>query len=436
MSNSNAQSPPSHAPEAPSPTESLHEKLRRIRERELRLFHHAQPVLVESLLLAAQRNPPTLLEYSLSAGNILSLTQFDKKRKWLCEWGPARIDETHRQSCLTAPLCTRMYIYAYFDELIMQPDSEPLDISGEEILELLKDPGQRFDRIMLTVYDGEIFQFLHLHPCEELRLMFTGKTLSRADVENIAKCTSLRVFEMGRNTISSEDMSILTKLPNLQEFVYNGMKEAYPVFKALMQLPQCTTIQINSWGRRNDNIPTYPFQECELAEILAYITERKDTTRNLCLTDNIGPIVSAALGQCTGIESIMISGYEPPEDYSNLLLISPLLHKTVQHFCMKENAAVLHYLPAFTNLRSIEIHYTEGSADDIVPVLLANADHLLSLTLWDCHHVGDALLEGIAKCKRLLNVFIGDSGVTAEAIRKYRAAKRPNWQVLLYEERY
>ena len=432
---SSAQIPQLHGPVTPSPTESLQEQCRRITERELRLIHHAQPVLIESLLLAAQQDPPTLLEYSLSMGNILSLAQFDKKKKWLCEWGPLRIDETHRLSSFTAPVCT----LKYFDELAIQPESESRDSDGEEILELLKDPGQRFDRITLTEYDPETFKFLHLHPCEELRLKFDEipeVKISRADVENIAKCTSLRVFDMGWNTISLEDVPLLLKLPNLQELFLDDMGEAYPIFKALMQFPQRRTIQINSSGRRNDYIPTYPFQDCELAEVLAYITERKDTTRNLYLSDAIGPIVSATLGQCTGIEIIMIRGYnERPEDYSYLLLISPLLHKTVQHFYMKETD-ILHYLPAFTNLRSIEIHSSEESADDIAPVLLANADHLLSLTVWDCRHVGDALLEGIARCKRLLSVFIGESGVTAAAIKKYRAAKRPNWQVLVYEERW
>ena len=430
MSSSSAQIQSIHAPEAPSPTESLQEQCRRITERELRLIHHAQPVLVESLLLAAERDPPTLLEYSLSVGNILSLTQFDKKKKWLCKWGSMRIDETSRLSSFTAPVCT----LKYFDELAIHSESESRDIDDEGILELLKDPRQRFDRITLTEYDPEILKLLHLHPCEELRLKFEGEALSSADMENIAKCTNLRVFDMDWNTISPEDVPLLKKLPNLHDFVYDEIEEAYPVFKTLMQFPQRTTIQINSSLTHNFHIPTYPFRDCELAEVLAYITERKDTTRNLYLSDAVGPIVSATLGQCTGIESVMVTGdNERPEDYLYLLLISPLLHKTVQHFYMRETH-VLHYLPAFTNLRSIEIHSSEESTSAIVPVLVANAEHLLSLTVWGCRHIGNGILEGIARCKRLRSVFIGESCVTAEAIRKYRAAKRPNWQVLVYEK--
>ena len=79
--------------------------------------------------------------------------------KWLCEWGPEIVDESLRPPSADLPLCIqRKSSELFFDKSAMR--------SRNEILELLRDPTQHWDRIIMPMYDPEFFELLHLHPCQ------------------------------------------------------------------------------------------------------------------------------------------------------------------------------------------------------------------------------------------------------------------------------
>ena len=414
-------------------TESYAERVQRITEREILQSHYAQSQLVESLLLATEFIPSGDPASLLSMENILSLTHFAKRKNWLCVWGPDLVDETHRPSNIIEPI----YMEQKFTEMCVESNFEWREISYRKTRKFLSDPMQRFDRVSLSAYDPEFFELLQRHPCEELRLKFDFGDLTYEDCQNIAKCSSLRVFHIGYNRASLKSLRALRRLPNLEVFLYNEIEDAYSCVRALSQLPQRNAIQINSSNDCEWDSLSFPFATNEIGEASSYIADRRETARHLHVEVMAGPMVLAVLAQCTKVESISIQGEGMEEESSLSMLFSNPKWKTTLRYLHIHDvvlyADVLQGLAELKNLQAIELDGVNISTDDLRPVLIANADSLQSLALWKCQNVGDAVLESIARCKRLRNAYIGESGVTAAAVEAYRAAKRPNWQALVYK---
>ena len=413
--------------------ESYAERVQRITEREILQSHYAQPHLVESLLLAFESTPAAGATHPLSMETFLNLTQFDKRKKWLCVWGPDLIDETHRPSNIIVPI----YMEQKFTEMCVESNFAWHEISYNKTRRFLSDPTHRFDRVTLSAYDPEFFELLRRHPCEELRFKFDFVDLTQEDMENIAQCTSLRIFDFGCNRASLKSLRALRRLPNLEVFIYNEIEDAYSCIRALSQLPQRNTIQINSSNDCEWDSLSFPFATNEIGEARSYIADRKETARHLHVEAMAGPIVLAILSQCSKVESISLQGENmEDESYLCMLFSNPKWKTTLRYLHIHDvelQSSALQVLAELKNLRAIELDGLNISTDDLRPVLIANADSLQSLALWKCAKVGDAVLESIARCKRLRNAYIGESGVTAAAVEAYRAAKRPNWQALVYK---
>ena len=89
----------------------------------------------------------------------------------------------------------------------------------------------------------------------------------------------------------------------------------------------------------------------------------------------------------------------------------------------------------FRNLIWLELEAIPASSNKIVPAVLANANHLLSLSIFQCESVGDELLKAIAQCKRLYEIVdLEEPGVSVAALVKYQEAKRLNWVKLIYKK--
>ena len=83
---------------AQNPTESYTEQVSRITILELLRSHHAQPLLVESLLLARDvKRKITGASRAVSMDIILGLTKFEQKTNWLFPWGAELVDPARRQ---------------------------------------------------------------------------------------------------------------------------------------------------------------------------------------------------------------------------------------------------------------------------------------------------------------------------------------------------
>ena len=408
------------------------EKYERITKRELLQSHRAQPQLVESLLHAHEAQPVTEARNRLTMENVLSLVQFSKQMKWLCAWGMEIVDEALRPPCADQPLVIKL----------RSPWKHPQSkhrLSEAEFMHLLKDTTQHWDRIILPHYDPEHFALLHMHPCQELYLDFELYALSLIDMENIAKCTNLRVLNIHMIDDCTGVIHTLQHLPNLQQLIYDAVSDTFPYMRALKHLPYLSTIQINNALNDDYDYVAYPFTDYEMQEAFMYIGDRRQTTRQLYLTTTLGSIVFGALGMCTRVESISVEDFEGWEENDMAVLFGqPNLQKKVRHIRLRFaiiDAEAVASLAKFTNLRWLDCSAMDIDTDEIAPVILANAHHLHTLTISECPFVTDALLEAIAQCKSLQIAFVKDTGLTLEAVEQYREAKRPNWQVIVLKNR-
>ena len=391
-----------------------------------RLFDQPPPKKIKTV----QANHEEPQDYRMRFVSRLSM-----ENNWLCPYGPDRIDETHRFSNIVQPVCIKNKWYDMMDASNFEWEHIPLS----EILDLLRDDKWQWDRIIVPVYSSEIFDLLHLHPCEELYLDFNLVTLSSADVRNIAKCTSLRLLNMGCNHISTADIGALSHLSNLSKFSYDISESPFSCLEALRQLPGLTMLQINSSYSCPVNSPSFPFEENEIVETLSCISESNDSIRELYIGITLGPVVLPVLGQLTNIESIFVENSEIRYTGFDLqfLFMSPSLHKSVRNIHLSHTqfgGSVVSHLPKFTKLQTIDLRGVDISTDTLLALLRANADHLEALTVSLCRAVDDTLLEGVARCKCLKVAEILDTAVTAGAVERYKKAKRPNWQILVHRE--
>ena len=405
----------------------------RITKRELLQCHRAQPCLTENLLIAAESGSRSDAATAPSMGCILEILQFSKKMKWLCEWGPEIVDESLRPPSADVPLCIqRKSSEMFFDKSAMR--------SRNEILELLRDPTQHWDRIMLPMYDPEFFKLFHLHPCQELWLIFYDEDLSLADMCNIAKCSNLRILSMGYNQTSKEGMQALQSLPNLRQVYYDTNADAFSCVEALSQLPQLNMIQIHPPNEDDEYHPMYfPFTDAHINVVSKYIEDRTNLTQHFSICGPIGALLFGCLGKFTKIQSISISGSicAIEENELDLLLKLENLHKTVRHISLGSNGIdtdAASSLAMFRNLLWLEFYNLLASTAKLVPAITANANNLISLSISSCGNVDDDILDEIAKCKRLQIVYLHETGVSVEAIKKYRLDKRPNWDKIMYEK--
>ena len=405
----------------------------RITKRELIPSHRAQPFLVQSLLLADEVGARTNSTSGPSMESILQILQFSKRMKWLCEWGPEIVDESLRPPSAALPLCIeRKMADSDSDNAVVQ--------SREELLALLGDATQHWDRIILPMYDPEFLKLLHLHPCQELWIEFYDEDLSLNDMCNIAKCTDLRILSLGHNRTSAEGMQALQKLPYLKQIVFHESVDAFPCVEAQIQLPQLTMIQINPPNMEDHYHPAfYPFTNAHMDVVLEYIRKRRECTRQIHIVGSVGVFLFACLRQFTQVQSISIvdNVYASEDNDVDYLLKWENLQKTVRHIFFGWagiNADAASNLAMFKNILWLEFESLSASSDKLVPAIIANANNLVSLSIHRCENVGDDILGEIAKCKRLQMVDLQETGVSVEAIKKYRSEKRPNWDKIMYEK--
>ena len=355
-------------------------------------------------------------------------------KNWLCPYGPERINETYRLCNIMEPV----RIDRKWFELIEASNLTWGFISSAEMLDLLRDERHRWNRIMLPSYSPAFFELLHLHPCEELRLEFDNAVLTHADFLNIAKCTDLRLLDMGPMNVHLRDLCVLQHLPKLEKIIFCIDESAFAWIDALRLFPKLTVLPINASEDCEVDCPTYPFAENVMAEALSYINSRQETIRELHLSVTMGPIVLATLGHLKHVESIVIKDFMDEHTGCDLYLLfmSPNIQKSVRHLYLSHidlDARALTQLPKFRELRLIDFRGVRISTDALLALIYANAEHLESLTVSYCHAVGDAVLEGVASCERLRQVEIWGTAVTTGSVEQYRKAKRPNWQILFHK---
>ena len=424
-----------------APSETIHKYKQddpylRITKRELLQVHRAQPILSENLLLATEIGSYTDVATAPSMECIFQILQFTKKLKWLCFWGPERVDETLRPPSASLPMNIFKKSLTY-----LWTQAKPLPHG--KLRKFLSDPSHRWDRIMLDHYDPEYFEFLSLHPCQELWLYFKERVeLTIKDMQNIGKCGNLRNLSMeGYCEVSAEAISALSHLPNLQKVVH-FQACTYPCIRALMELPHINMMLINPPSINDNEFHPlfFPFMREQMETVDEYIRNQREYARELRIMVSIsGAFILRSLGQFSQVESISIIEmmFAFKENILHDLLKHEKLHHSVRHIYLARTRIepkLASCLAMFRNLAWLELECLTASSDKIAPVILANARNLLSLSIFSCKSVGDELLEAIAQCQRLQIIDLEGTGVSVAAILKYQEEKRPNWDKLMYKK--
>ena len=135
-----------------------------ITKREVLRSHRADPMLVETLLLALEvtlrlnqnKNP-------FSMHRILGLCQFHQLMRWLCPWGEEQVNEVNRPPGFRMPFLVHE---KYFDNFRGRVSAH---LTCDALKKLFSDRNQHWDRVYIGLEsDPSYFELLHLHPCEEL----------------------------------------------------------------------------------------------------------------------------------------------------------------------------------------------------------------------------------------------------------------------------
>ena len=405
--------------------ERYDERVARITKRQLLRIHRAQPALTESLLLASESDKT--VPKRLSMDFILDLCCFSQKMKWLCEWGPETIDETNRSpSNDPAEFVERKCRDLFLEKRIGRSDQK---LPNDQILAFLQDSSQNWDRIILESYDPLFFTYLHLHPCDELRLQFEGVKLTRDDIRNIAKCTNLRRIHFGLINVPSEFMQDLQRLPDLE--VLDCLYPETPMdnIRTLMRFPRLTNVEL----------PIIPenLSSNDLQNVVSYIEGRRAYARQVLIVFLEQHDIYHALSQCTHLQSINIDGLDnPPENDVHLLFSSPTIQQSVRHVRIGASVGsrALSLLAKCTNIRWLEFSRSEVTSAELSLIIRANAHHMSTLKLFACYNVDDMLLGAIAGCRSLHSIDLEETGVSAEVVEAYRASQLPSWQDLKYKE--
>ena len=338
--------------------------------------------------------------------------------KWLCYWGPEVVDEANRAPNMQIPHSIQTK-----ERGVERITPETLSCDG--ILELLQDPRQNWDRIVLRMYSPEFFTYLHLHPCEELRLETADLNLTSDDIRNITQCRCLKFLSTGRTPVPFQTIQALERLPGLQIRSQLLPESEKPYMQNRIRHPRDTTLQLFDSSNDTDR---------QLLRVISYIESHKNVARHLRLFGWLGPAHFVTLAQCTAVKSIVLH-IDAESDDQDQLFESKTIQKTVQYIRIMISVCqeVLNELPKCTNLRWLEFYSVDIDAEPICAIISANAQHMCTVVIFRCYGVGDALLEAIARCTSLASVDLEETGVTPEAVALYKAQKRPNWQALRYK---
>ena len=410
-----------------SHTENYEDRVLRITKRELLRRHRALPVLVESLLIAREADSSlTKTKEILSMGFILDLCRFSQKMKWLCNWGPEIIDEINRAPS-TEP---GEFIEQKSRDIAIQERWNEESLPNDQVLALLQDTTQNWDRIILEAYDPRYFPYLHLHPCEEIRLDFEKEKLSQEDIQNIAKCQNLRVLDLGINKFPFRSVQALRHLPDFNILNIDQFSHPMATIRTLKRFPRLTTLAIHD---------AEDFSPEELPQILSFINDRRASARELfILFTRGGSDVYRAFAKCTQVRSIYLDEMDTMEDNNvHVLFSSPLIQQSVRHVRMGVNAGPRAFclLAKFSNIRWLDICNTEITSAEVSAIVRANVHHLCTLVIFRCYSVDDAILEAIARCRSLHFVGLEETSVSPRAVEAYKASQRSNWQAIAYKER-
>ena len=162
----------------------------------------------------------------------------------------------------------------------------------------------------------------------------------------------------------------------------------------------------------------------------------RNTARHLYLQCIPDRRFSTELGRFTSIISISLDIIPQPMQDASMRDIfgRPSIQKSLQSLHINWtflSAEMFALMAKCLNVRWIHISTNPNvSANLLAPIIYSNRSHLVELRIECCKSVGDGILHAISCCTALKWVHLKNVGVSAEAIEKYKAERRSNWQAI------
>ena len=395
---------------------------------ELTRRHRAQPVLIESLIMALEIQSDCLeCPETITMKFILNLCQFSQRMKWLCPWGPKFVDEISRPPTCSVPLELRRELHDIMDDGLRE--KEILD--DEQLGKLVDDESQQWDRIYIGMVDNMYFLYdIPKHPCEELHFWWNPPEFDWDTEMSLALCENLRALSMDCSTVSSKFLPCFSRLGKLEMLCpFSQQWQNTFCFSAEAQInlqrafPNLTSLYIDN---------SLSFDEDKL---LDYIQERKMSLQHVMFSFNVTVAVAEALSTCEGLVTVQIHLRGTfSEDFPNLdpLLWSPHLHKTVQCIDLSgmEQMTDFRFLRKYTALRWVWLNRTKIGNDDVSAMLLQNAQHIAKVSLRQCPHITSEILTALEKCTCVRWIDLDWSGVEYPDALNYQIKKRRNFEAI------
>ena len=397
-------------------------------KRELLRSHRAQPVLVESLLLAHE------VQLGQDSGSgafdmefIMDLCHFHQKMKWLCPWGEELIDEASRPPIRTVP-----------DELKHRLEADRFRSQGEdgtipgngipgwltdlEYQRMLEDEEQQWDRIYAySKVNYAYLQYVRRHPCEEVHIGYACFHAAD-DFYHLVHCRELQSLTLSSAINCTGFAEVLSNLKNLQFLDANGAIRSVDAQIALHRaLPKLTSLQIHEVLR------------WDCTSLAAFIRERKETLQHFDFCGyHFKRRIARALAECKNLVSIRIEDYDVIDRSIEPIFSSRNLQNTLKIVNFTESESIRDFSPLkkFRALQWLNFDDTKIGNSELEEVILANAHHLVDVSVRNRYHITKRILNTLEKCTGLHAVDFDGTRFNPEYTMEFKRLRRRNYKAL------
>ena len=368
---------------------------------------------------------------------------------WLTPLGIRVIDESYRAPDGNLPKAL-MEDFFQFDTEANSQETGP--ISHEEMKQLIDDERLRIERVFMygsgcTLGDFircEIFENLHLHPCEELHVC--RASVKKEHIPMILKCTSLRVLKFFDSlNPETEDFAVFKKLPNLEGIRPDSTPANTDIPKQMAVLRSLPNLKAFDLRAKVEN-----FTESQINAAVECIESRKNSIERAFVQCN-SPKVFKALAECPNLKS-----FEYQIDYADnvdanlkAFLSHPNVQKNLEHFRLWDadvKRPVYDLLAKCESIRWLDLYKNfELTSSSLKKMITKNAAHIVDVNVGKCPKVTADVLDTLAVCKAVKFFDVRASGVDSLKALRYKDGpsgayvpgkrkRNPNWRALLHHD--
>ena len=394
-----------------------------IMQRDLARCHRADPALVESLLLARQvqqKCSPDRPKH-LKVSKIVEICQFQQKTKWLCPYGPEIVSETSHSPSFKRP------------RIISDKCYEPYELrqtrflTRNQLRAAIDDTEEQWERVLLMYQSNlDCLENLHKHPVEEL-IIENSVRLRKKDVLNICRCKTLKHLLIEVTEIPESFLPLFAQLKNIEKIDVQAYTDDIPQQISFMrQFPR-----LHVYFFRFLNFGGLTVREKKA--INAFIDERRELLQHFIWCENLTSELASALARCPNLTSFEFNINRHGQGYLAAFLADPNVQRRMRHIHLDNPEFDMTGASCISNLKNIRSIYMYGSkvpTSAVSQMIVRNKKHIHTVKLNMSSSITEDILEAFAQCTSLIHADIRGTALSHRAVRAYKEAMRPNWQVI------